>query len=152
MRSIDIHAHLVPQSLWQAAAARRAWYEFRHEPGDGLGVVVGGGKRTHFTSPKARFTPEERLKDMDAQGVDVQVISIHTPFFGYHLDGGAQETRQKRSGDRRARPTWSVAFPAGITTWISRVAEFPSRHREPSSRSRSARHRVGSAMRVSTGT
>src|SRR3989442_14117995 len=23
---------------------------------------------------------------MDAQGVDVQVISIHTPFFGYHLD------------------------------------------------------------------
>src|SRR5207249_7230103 len=23
---------------------------------------------------------------MDAQGVDVHVVSIHTPFFGYHLD------------------------------------------------------------------
>jgi len=86
MRTIDIHAHLVPRSLWQAADARRDWYGFRHEPGDGIGTMVGDGKRTSFTSPKVRFTPEERLQDMDAQGVDVQVISIHTPFFGYHLD------------------------------------------------------------------
>jgi aminocarboxymuconate-semialdehyde decarboxylase len=72
--------------LWQAADAGQEWYGFRHEPGDGIGAMVGDGKRTHFTSPKVRFTPEERLKDMDAQGVDVQVLSIHTPFFGYHLD------------------------------------------------------------------
>ncbi len=86
MRTIDVHAHLVPRSLWQAADARREWHGFRHEPGDGVGTVVGGGKRIGFTSPKVRFTPEERLKDMDTQGVDVQVISIHTPLFGYHLD------------------------------------------------------------------
>src|SRR5919204_4353823 len=86
MRTIDVHAHLVPRSLWEAADARRDWYGFRHEPGDGVGTIVGDGKRTHFTSPKVRFTPEERLKDMDAQGVDVQVVSIHTPFVGYHLD------------------------------------------------------------------
>jgi aminocarboxymuconate-semialdehyde decarboxylase len=86
VRTIDIHAHLVPQSLWRAADARREWYGFRHEPGAGVGTVVGDGKRTNFTSPKVRFTPEERLRDMDAQGVDVQVVSIHTPFFGYHLD------------------------------------------------------------------
>ena len=86
MRSIDIHAHLVPQSLWRATEARREWYGHRHEPGDGLGTVIANGKRTQFNSPKVRFTPEERLKDMDALGVDVQVVSIHTPFFGYHLD------------------------------------------------------------------
>jgi aminocarboxymuconate-semialdehyde decarboxylase len=86
MRTIDIHAHLVPRSLWQAVDARKDWYGFRHEPGDGIGTMVGDGKRTQFSSPKVRFTPEERLKDMDAQGVDVQVVSIHTPFFGYHLD------------------------------------------------------------------
>jgi aminocarboxymuconate-semialdehyde decarboxylase len=86
MRSIDIHAHLVPRSLWQAADAGRDWHGFRHEPGAGLGAMLGGGKRTGFSSPKVRFTPEERLADMDAQGVDVQVVSIHTPFFGYHLD------------------------------------------------------------------
>ncbi len=85
MRTIDIHAHLVPQSLWRAADAGRDWYGFRHEAGDGVGTMVRAGKRTHFASAKVRFTPAERIKDMDAQGVDVQVLSIHTPFFGYDL-------------------------------------------------------------------
>ena len=75
MKTIDIHAHLVPKSLWQAADAGRDWYGFRHEPGDGIGTMVSAGKRTHFSSPKVRFTPEERMKDMDAQGVDVQIVS-----------------------------------------------------------------------------
>src|SRR5438552_7633589 len=86
MRSIDIHAHLVPRSLWQAVEAGRDWHGFRYEPGAGLGTMMADGKRTGFSSPKVRFTPEERISDMDAQGVDVQVISIHTPLFGYHLD------------------------------------------------------------------
>ena len=86
MRTIDIHAHLVPRSLWKAVDAKAEWYGFRHEPGEGLGTMVGGGKRTNLPTPKVRYTPEERLRDMDAQGTDVQVLSIHTPFFGYHLD------------------------------------------------------------------
>jgi len=86
MRSIDIHAHLVPASAWRAAAAGKEWYGYRYESGEGVGAFVGGGRRIGFTSPKVRFTVEERLEDMDAQGVDVQVLSIHTPFFGYHLD------------------------------------------------------------------
>ena len=52
MRSIDIHAHLVPQSMWRAAEAGREWHGYRHEPGEGLGVMVGDGKRTAFSSPK----------------------------------------------------------------------------------------------------
>src|SRR5215510_9448617 len=72
MRSIDIHAHLVPGGAWRAAAAGKDWHGYRHEPGDGLGVFVGGGRRIGFTSPKVRFTPEERLADMDGQGVDMQ--------------------------------------------------------------------------------
>ncbi|HJQ64607.1 MAG TPA: amidohydrolase family protein [Burkholderiales bacterium] len=86
MKTIDIHAHVVPQSLWQAIDQRSEWHGFRHEPGEGLGTMVGGGMRTGFTTPKVRYTPEERLKDMDAQKVDVQVLSIHVPFVGYHLD------------------------------------------------------------------
>lgn len=86
MRSIDIHAHIVPGSLWKAADAGREWFGFHHEPGEGLGTVVGGGMRTHFTSDKVRYTLDERLKDMDAQHVDVQVLSTHMPFVGYHLD------------------------------------------------------------------
>jgi aminocarboxymuconate-semialdehyde decarboxylase len=117
MRTIDIHAHLVPQSLWRAVEAGRDWHGFRHEPGEGLGVMVGGGKRTAFSSPKVRFTPEERLKDMDAQGVDVQVVSIHTPFFGHHLDGAPGLALAREVNDEIAGMTrqWPRRF-AGLAT------------------------------------
>jgi len=86
MKSIDIHAHVIPESMWKAIEAKREWHGFRHEAGEGLGAMLGGGMRTAFTSPKVRFTVEQRLKDMDEQKVDVQVLSIHMPFVGYHLD------------------------------------------------------------------
>ena len=117
MRTIDIHAHLVPKMLWQAAEAKRDWYGFRHEPGEGLGSFVGNGKRTQFSSPKVRLTPEERLKDMDAQGVDVHVISIHTPFFGYHLDAAQGRALAREVNDEIAAMTrqWPTRF-AGLGT------------------------------------
>jgi aminocarboxymuconate-semialdehyde decarboxylase len=117
MRTIDIHAHLVPRSLWQAVDARRDWYGFRHEPGDGLGTVLGNGKRTQFNSPKVRFTAEERIADMDAQGVDVQVVSIHTPFFGYHLDPQQGRQLARDVNDEIAAMTrqWPRRF-AGLAT------------------------------------
>ena len=58
MRTIDIHAHAVPRSLWRAAEAGREWYGYRHEPGEGLGAFVANGLKTNFSSPKVRFTPE----------------------------------------------------------------------------------------------
>lgn len=117
MKSIDIHAHVVPQSLWKAIDARAEWHGFRHEPGEGLGTVVGGGMRTGFTSPKVRYTPEERLKDMDAQKVDVQVLSIHTPLMGYHLDAArgralARDFNDEIAGTVRENP----ARFAGLAT------------------------------------
>jgi aminocarboxymuconate-semialdehyde decarboxylase len=110
MRTIDIHAHVVPRSLWKAVDARTEWYGFRHEAGDGLGSIVGGGRRTTLPTPKVRYTPEERLKDMDAQGTDVQVLSIHTPFFGYHLDATqgralARDVNEEIAGMTRQWPT-----------------------------------------------
>jgi aminocarboxymuconate-semialdehyde decarboxylase len=117
MRTIDIHAHLVPRGVWQAIDAKREWYGYRHEPGDGLGTVVGNAKRTTFNSPKVRFTPEERLKDMDAQGVDVHVVSIHTPFFGYHLDAAQGVALAREVNDEIAEMTrqWPTRF-AGLAT------------------------------------
>jgi aminocarboxymuconate-semialdehyde decarboxylase len=117
MRTIDIHAHVVPRSLWEAAEAGREWYGYRHEPGDGLGTVLGNGKRTTFNSPKVRFTPEERLQDMDAQGVDVQVVSIHTPLFGYHLEPAKGVALARNVNDEIAEMTkqWPTRF-AGLAT------------------------------------
>ena len=85
MKTIDIHAHIIPDSFWRAKDAQKDWHGFKHEAGDGLGAVVACGMRTTFTTAKVRYTLEERLADMDAQKVDVQVLSIHTPFVGYHL-------------------------------------------------------------------
>ena len=117
MKNIDIHAHLVPRSLWQAADARKPWYGFKHEPGEGLGTIVGDGKRTTFTSDKVRYATEERLRDMDAQGVDVQVVSIHTPLFGYHLDATEGSALARDVNDEIAGMTrqWPARF-AGLAT------------------------------------
>jgi aminocarboxymuconate-semialdehyde decarboxylase len=108
---------VVPQSLWRAADAGTPWHGYRHEPGEGVGVVVGGGKRHSFVTPKVRFTPEQRIQDMDTQKVDVQVLSIHTPLFGYHLDGAsglalAREVNDEIAGMVRG---WPQRF-AGLAT------------------------------------
>src|SRR5919109_602288 len=115
MRTIDVHAHVVPQALWRAADAGKEWYGYRHEPGDGIGTFLHAGKRTHFSSPKVRLTPEERIRDMDAQAVDVQVLSIHTPFFGYHLDPAqgrqlAREVNDEIAATVRAHPRRLAGF------------------------------------------
>jgi aminocarboxymuconate-semialdehyde decarboxylase len=117
MKTIDIHAHLVPHALWKAVDAGAEWYGFRQEAGDKLAAVAGGGKRNTFSSPKVRYSTEERLKDMDAQGVDVQVVSIHTPFMGYHLDAAQGSALARDVNDEIAGMTreWPARL-AGLAT------------------------------------
>jgi aminocarboxymuconate-semialdehyde decarboxylase len=117
MRSIDIHAHLVPQCLWKAVDAGQAWHGLRHEAGQGLESLVRPGKRITIQTPKLRFTPEERLKDMDEQGVDVQVVSVHTPLFGYDLDSAQGRQVAREVNDEIAAMTrqWPQRF-AGLAT------------------------------------
>src|SRR5262249_61904608 len=81
MRSIDIHAHLVPGGAWRAAAAGKDWHGYRHEPGDGPGVFVGGGRRIGFTAPKGGFTPEGGLAEMGGAGGGGEGVSLPTPLF-----------------------------------------------------------------------
>ncbi|HEV8439197.1 MAG TPA: amidohydrolase family protein [Methylomirabilota bacterium] len=117
MRTIDIHAHLMPQGLWKTVAAGREWYGVRYEPGEGAGSTVTDGKRSRLNSPKVRFTPEERLKDMDAQGVDVQVVSIHMPLAGYHLEPAQGRQLAREVNDEIAAMTrqWPQRL-AGLAT------------------------------------
>ena len=118
MRSIDIHAHLVPQAMWSTTAGGGEWYGVRHEStGDGLGVTISQGRRSRIATPKVRFTPTERMADMDAQGVDMQVLSIHTPLMGYHLPAGeaarlARDVNDEISGMVKQ---WPKRF-AGLAT------------------------------------
>ena len=118
MKTIDIHAHLVPRPCGRPPTPDGSGTASATSPATGsVGAVVGRGKRTAFTSPKVRFTPEERLRDMDAQGVDVQVLSIHTPFFGYHLDPAQGRALARDVNDEIAALTrqWPQRF-AGLAT------------------------------------
>ena len=117
MRSIDIHAHLMPQCFWNAVDKGQEWYGVRYEAGGRLGFAVSQGRREPIASPKLRFTPEERLKDMDAQGVDLQVVSIAAQLFNYHLAPAQGLKLAREVNDEIASMTrqWPHRF-AGLAT------------------------------------
>jgi hypothetical protein len=69
MRSIDIHAHLMPQCFIRATPAGQEWHGIR--PGS---VRI---------APRAVWTPEQRIADMNSLGVDVQVVSTGAGFYYY---------------------------------------------------------------------
>jgi aminocarboxymuconate-semialdehyde decarboxylase len=64
-----------------------------------------------------RMTPEQRLADMDEQGVDMQVVSIHTPLMGYHLEPAQGLALARDVNDEIAEMTrgWPERF-AGLAT------------------------------------
>lgn len=88
MRSIDIHAHTFTRSMFAALDAGRDWYGMRYEGEGQRNISVKPGKSVGI-NPKLRFTPEQRLADMDQLGTEVQVVSLHTQVFGYHLEPAA---------------------------------------------------------------
>ena len=92
MRSIDIHAHTFTPTMLKTLAAGQEWYGMKYTDADQRNIFVREGKIVNV-HPKCKFTPEERVADMDQLGTEVQVVAIHTPVFGYHLspaDGLAQ--------------------------------------------------------------
>ena len=117
MRHIDVHTHLAPQSLWKAFENGEDWHGLGYEAQGEAEFIVGNGKRILINSPKLRYTPEERLAEMDAEGTDVQVVSIHTPLFPYHWETGPAIQMSKEVNDEIAGMTkkWPDRF-AGLAT------------------------------------
>ena len=88
--TVDVHAHILLPALQQLVSdadpegfgAQQALEVRRNGPES----MAASGRMIKERWPQLTDL-DRRLQDMDAQGVDVQVVSIHTPFFGYHLDG-----------------------------------------------------------------
>jgi aminocarboxymuconate-semialdehyde decarboxylase len=117
MRSIDIHAHLTPQCFWRATDNGGDWHSVKREK-DARGqeqAVIGG--RRQALPPRAKWTPEERLADMDSLGVDVHVVSPYVGFYNYHLDAKVAEATAKETNDEIGQMTksWPQRF-AGLGT------------------------------------
>jgi aminocarboxymuconate-semialdehyde decarboxylase len=117
MRSIDVHAHLTPQCFWRATENGGDWHTLKRETdARGMEYALVGGRRQALP-PRAKWTPEERLADMDSLGVDVHVVSPYVGFYNYHLPvevarATSAETNDEIAGMIRA---WPERF-AGLGT------------------------------------
>jgi len=116
MRSIDVHAHLTPQRFWRATE-RGDWHGLRREKdAQGRECAIVGGRR-QILPPRARWTPEERLADMDSLGVDMHVVSPYVGFYNYQLDAGVAAATSRDLNDEIAEMVrgWPKRF-AGLGT------------------------------------
>jgi aminocarboxymuconate-semialdehyde decarboxylase len=75
-----------------------------------------GGKRQQLP-PRARWTPEERLADMDSLGVDMHVLSPFSGFYNYQLDTAVAVATSRASNDEISQmaKSWPERF-AGLAT------------------------------------
>ncbi len=117
MRTIDIHAHLTPQCFWRATENGGDWHSLRREQdARGRQIAVVGDRRGGLP-PKTRWTPEERLADMDSLGVDMHVLSPYSGFYNYGLDAPLATATSRDSNDEIAEmmKSWPDRF-AGLGT------------------------------------
>ena len=99
MRSIDIHAHLTPQCFWKTTENGGTWHTItREKTAQGHEVAMVGG-RPQVLPPRARWTPEERLADMDSLGVDMHVVSPYVGFYNYRLDAAVATATSRAIND-----------------------------------------------------
>ncbi len=71
------------------------------------------GSRRQQLPPRAQWTPEQRLADMDSLGVDMHVVSPYSGFYNYHLDSGVA-VATSRDANNEVRDM--------ITAWPQRFA------------------------------
>ena len=70
---IDVHAHVTPQRFQRAVLGGSLWH----------GMTPADGELDNL---KNRWAPDRRLEEMDALGVDVQLVSPTDCFYQYHQD------------------------------------------------------------------
>jgi aminocarboxymuconate-semialdehyde decarboxylase len=108
---------VTPQCFWHATEKGGNWHSLRREKdARGQDIAIVGGRRQALP-PRARWTPEERLADMDSLGVDVHVVSPYVGFYNYHLDAAVAVATSRATNDEISAMTrtWPQRF-AGLGT------------------------------------
>lgn len=102
--------------MWDTLNAGGEWYGIKYNNAEGSQLVGDGGK-VRVVFPRTRYTPEERLEDMDKEGTDVQVVSVDPQIFGYHLDTTSGVALAKEINNEIASMVerWPARF-AGLAT------------------------------------
>ena len=81
MRSIDIHAHLMPHCMLDTLYRGESWHGVTGRRSSNGQLIYGLGELIQPLSPAFGWNTEQRLADMNSLGVDVHVVST---FVGYY--------------------------------------------------------------------
>ena len=111
---IDIHAHFLAKSFYEAIEAMPGVSE-RSDP-YGRQLVRDG--KTIVPLNDAWMAPDHQLRDMDAKGFDVRLLSITTPNL-YFFEAGDQAEIAKRVNDE------TIAFSAAHADRFKTLASLP---------------------------
>ena len=116
MRTIDMHAHVVPRRAVDLKDGRE-WHGFAVERGDTGRTALARGSERYWLHPKFLLTPEQRLGEMDSLGVDVHVLSTWTQLYNYDLPAEVCVATSKDCNDYVAELSrqWPDRF-AGLAT------------------------------------
>ena len=72
-RAIDVHTHFVPATMPPGAGRNPLWPSIEHRDGNKAAVIVGG--KVFRAIDSRSWDGDRRLQDMQADDVDVQVVS-----------------------------------------------------------------------------
>jgi aminocarboxymuconate-semialdehyde decarboxylase len=105
-RLIDIHCHVVPRSLPDDPTGGQitAWPSIHCEACAREAMVKVGGRPFREIDDRS-WDPAARIADMDAEGIDVQVISPMPELLAYWIDAPAAVELNRRCNDAIAEMT-----------------------------------------------
>lgn len=124
MPVIDLHTHLFPPSARQAARSGGTWHGSACElSSTGAPVLTTNGHRREISAAAHMESGEVRVRRMDALGIDVQVLSLLPPLFGYELDAVDAVGRARAVNDDLAE--WMATWPGRFLALGSVSASVP---------------------------
>ncbi|HWE80011.1 MAG TPA: amidohydrolase family protein [Gaiellaceae bacterium] len=86
---IDVHCHLTPQCFQRAVLAGDLWHGM--SPADG-----------ELSNLKNRWLPDRRIEEMDALGIDMQLVSSTDVFFQYEREASVTAAIARDCNDELA--------------------------------------------------
>jgi aminocarboxymuconate-semialdehyde decarboxylase len=96
---VDFHTHIIPEHIpnFVEKFGGERWPTLEKTCSCGANIMVAGNVFREVTDQV--WSPEKRIKDMDAEGVDIQVLSPIPVTFSYWAESEAAEEMSKIQND-----------------------------------------------------
>lgn len=96
---VDFHTHIIPEDIpnFGEKFGGERWPTLEKNCSCGANIMVGGKVFREVTHQV--WSPEKRIQDMDAEGVDIQVLSPIPVMFSYWAEAESAEEMSKIQND-----------------------------------------------------